>query len=797
MPFSRWLTADGPSSAGAPASTAPVDPGIGEAFEHIDGAFVAFDREWRFTFANGNAGRPIGLRPEDLVGRNVWEMFPALRDSPVAEHYRAAMERRVVVHFELQSPVNGMWYEATAYPTPGGIAAHWHDITARKRSEDALRRSEERARVAAEAGGTGLFEWEPLTGQMYWSAQNYRSMGYRPGEIEPSYPAWAARVHPEDLPRVEAKARAAQDGRTAYHDVHRIVWPDGSIHIMESRAQFSYDPDGRCTGMRGTYVDVTDRVQAEEALRESDARFRMMADGAPMPIWMTDATGQVAFVNRAYCEFFGVDATRLRDWRPLVHPDDDGYLERFIAAQERRAPFHDEARALRADGAWRWLQSSGVPRFLPGGAFDGYVGASLDITERRERENRDREAAVQAHFRSLFESLPGSYVVLTPGDHRIVAVSDAYLAATRTTRAMLIGRTLFDVFPIDPDRSSTAAIDALRASLARVVSERRVDVVAVHAMPVRAAEGAAVEERWWSPVSAPVFDPDGTVAFIIHRSEDVTDYVLTRRETAGGPPGGAEEPRVQPIAAEVVLRAQELQRANEHLRREVEERSRLERAHASLLHALVRAQEDERRRVARDLHDGLGQHLTALTVRLGSLRSRADVSADVGTQVEQLQALAEMIDEEVERLALELRPAALDDLGLDAALRRHVDRWSHDVGLPVDIHTYGVGDRLPEPIETTVYRVIQEALTNVRKHATATRASVVVERRGDELVAIVEDDGVGFVVRDRPPAAPGASRLGLSTMTERAALVEGRLEIESTLGRGTTVYLRIPIHEHH
>jgi len=767
-----------------------------DAFERIDGAFVMLDRAWRFTFVNGNAAATLGSRPGELVGKNLWDSFPALRESAIAAHYRQAMDQRVTVHFEELSPLSGLWYEATAYPTDEGIAAHWHDITARKRAEQALRQSEERARVAAEAGGTGLFEWEPHTGQMYWSDQNYRTLGFQPGELEPSYAAWASRVHPDDLGRVEAKVATAQAERSGYHDVHRIIWADGSVHVMESRAQFSYDEAGVCTGMRGTYVDVTDRAQAEDALRESEARFRLMADGVPILIWTTDAAGRVEFINRTYAEFFDVRPDSLRDWQPLIHPDDNAYVAAFFAAQAAQTAFVAEARVRRGDGEWRWIKSRGMPRFSPGGAFLGYVGGSLDITESKAREDRARDAAVQAHFRSLFESLPGSYVVLTPDEYEIVAASDAYLAATRTTRATLIGRRLFDVFPDDPAYPSSASIVSLRASLARVVSERCVDVIAVHRFPLRQsdADDHASEDRWWSPVSAPVIGADGKVAFIIHRAEDVTTFVTAQRRIAEGGLTEAEHHRLEHMAAEVVMRAQELQRANERLRGEVAERSRLEGSRTRLLAQLVSAQEDERRRVARELHDSLGQHLASLGVRLDTLRARVGDAHELAAQIDEVQAHAALIDEEVDRLAMELRPIALDDLGLDAALRRHVDEWARDVGIPADLHTRGVDRRLPEPVETTVYRVVQEALTNVRKHARASRASIVVERRGEELVAIVEDDGAGFAT-DACESESSSRRLGLLTMAERATLVGGLLEVESKVGHGTTVYLRLPLHD--
>jgi len=548
--------------------------------------------------------------------------------------------------------------------------------------------------------------------------------------------------------------------------------------------------------MRGTYVDVTDRAQVEDALRESEARFRLMADGVPILIWTTDAVGGVEFINRTYAEFFDVRPDSLRDWQPLIHPDDNAYVTAFFTAQAAQAAFAAEARVRRGDGEWRWIKSRGMPRFSPAGAFLGYVGGSLDITERKAREDRAREAAVQAHFRSLFESLPGSYVVLTPDDYQIVAASDAYLAATRTTRATLIGRRLFDVFPDDPAYAPSASTDSVRASLARVVSERCVDVIAVHRFPLlQSAADDGLEDRWWSPVSAPVIGADGKVAFIIHRAEDVTAFVTAEGRTANGGLPESEHHRLEHMAAEVIMRAQELQRANERLRAEVAERARLEGSRTRLLAQLVSAQEDERRRVARELHDSLGQHLASLGVRLDTLRVRVGDAHELAAQIEELQAHAALIDEEVDRLAMELRPVALDDLGLDAALRRQIEAWAKDVGIPADIHTRGVDSRLPEPVETTVYRVVQEALTNVRKHARASRASIVVERRGQELVAIVEDDGVGFATDD-VESESSPRRLGLLTMAERAALVGGRLEVESKLGHGTTVYLRVPLHEH-
>jgi signal transduction histidine kinase len=149
------------------------------------------------------------------------------------------------------------------------------------------------------------------------------------------------------------------------------------------------------------------------------------------------------------------------------------------------------------------------------------------------------------------------------------------------------------------------------------------------------------------------------------------------------------------------------------------------------------------------------------------------------------------IDENVDRLAFELHPRELDDLGLEDTLRRHVQQWSAASGIAVSTHFRGLDhDHLSTFVETTIYRIIQEAMTNILRHAGATRVSLIVERRGTEILAIIEDDGRGFDVE----AMQGERRrLGLQGMTERAALANGKLDIESEPGSGTTVYLHVPI----
>jgi PAS domain S-box-containing protein len=220
---------------------------------------------------------------------------------------------------------------------------------------------------------------------------------------------------------------------------------------------------------------------------------------------------------------------------------------------------------------------------------------------------------------------------------------------------------------------------------------------------------------------------------------------------------------------------------------------RLERERAHLLTRLVVAQEDERRRMARELHDELGQQMTALRLTLETLKAAAIDRRDLQAQIEMLQEMARQLDEDVAFRVRGLRSTVLETRGLAAALREYVRNWSQHFSLPLRLHTNVSGDdRLPPEVEGTMYRVVQESLNNVLKHARAARVDVALERHADHVSLIIEDDGVGF---DPPNAPSGTQGLGLVGMRERAALIGADLQVESAAGRGTTVFLRVPLAE--
>ncbi len=245
------------------------------------------------------------------------------------------------------------------------------------------------------------------------------------------------------------------------------------------------------------------------------------------------------------------------------------------------------------------------------------------------------------------------------------------------------------------------------------------------------------------------------------------------------------------LEARVVERTGELARANDALRAEMQERQRLEEFRIQLLQQLIKAQETEQRRISRELHDQLGQQVTAVSLKLSALQTRAELTQDLQKEIAALQRMVRQLDEDVDFIVSQLRPTVLDDLGIVEALREYSANWSGQFDVSAQFTVSGMeGLRLSAEIETVLYRVTQEALNNVAKHARANHVEVVLKHGLDETLLIIADDGVGFdVQQERRDRSKG---LGIQGMAERAELVGGTMNVESELGEGTTVSVRLP-----
>ena len=406
------------------------------------------------------------------------------------------------------------------------------------------------------------------------------------------------------------------------------------------------------------------------------------------------------------------------------------------------------------DGLWYLMRVT--PYRTVDDRIEGVILTFVDITSRRQAEERVR--AGEERLRLLIDSTV-DYAIFTMSDDGVI---DSWNSGAQRMFGFeapeILGQPVEILFTPEDRAADVPADERARA----------------------AALGRADDERWR-------LRKDGSRLYcsgITMRLGDGHRYgfaKIARDLTAKRQADDALRRAHADLEARVRDRTRELQaRVADHVAAEEHV--------TSLLHKVVTSQEDERARIARDLHDQLGQQLTALRLALERHRDRCTTDESQNGDLPKAIALASQIGRDADFLAWELRPAVLDDLGLAAALPRFVDEWSKHYGISAECHTARFAqDDLPREAEVTFYRVAQEALNNVVKHAHASRVDILLESRDRIVALVVEDDGIGFDVSNAAVAGVG---IGLLGMRERAALIGATLDIESSPGRGTTVYLR-------
>lgn len=390
-----------------------------------------------------------------------------------------------------------------------------------------------------------------------------------------------------------------------------------------------------------------------------------------------------------------------------------------------------------------------------------------DVTERKKAE--EEISLSEVRYRRLFETAQDGILLVDPLTGKVFDSNPFLSELLDYTHEELLGKELWEIGLFKDVEASKSAFRTLTES----------GYIRYEDLPLKTRDGRGIDVEFVSNVYNV-----GESRVIQCNIRDITDR--KKAEDALRAVLEGLELRVQERTADLAL-------SNDHLMTEIARREQAEADRRDLQQRLTTAQEDERRRIARELHDQMGQHLAALGLGLKVVQDETPSTSPVHDRLQSLQALTSLIGREIHHLALELRPTALDDLGLGAALANYVEGWAERTGVEVDFHATGLdGERLPAHIETALYRVVQEALTNVLKHAQARCVSVVLLRSGGQISAVVEDDGRGFDADGGSNPSEGP-RLGMLGMRERTALLGGLLTVESTPERGTTVIARVPL----
>jgi PAS domain S-box-containing protein len=319
--------------------------------------------------------------------------------------------------------------------------------------------------------------------------------------------------------------------------------------------------------------------------------------------------------------------------------------------------------------------------------------------------------------------------------------------------------------------------------------EDRTNRISPLEMETAAANGVSADERWHLRKDGSLFYASGLL-HAIYDGPDLTGYVKIVRDLTERVALEAQLAEARNLVEMSSRETTRLDTAYKTLSIEADRRQSDNILHSALVRRVMITQEDERKRISRDLHDHLGQKLTALRLRMEIMSHELEEQPELKQKFLQVQEMAKEIDAEVDFLAWELRPAAIDELGLEVTLQNFIDEWSRLSNVDADFVAKRTSSRrLAAPAEINLYRIAQEALNNILKFAQASRVQVALADDDGWVELIVEDDGVGF---DPPRQVDGPRGLGLIGMGERAAILQGELKIDSASGKGTVVCARVP-----
>ncbi|MFH0880404.1 MAG: PAS domain-containing protein [Lentisphaerota bacterium] len=609
------------------------------------------------------------------------------------------------------------------------------DITERKRSEEVLRESQEDLNQAQAVAHAGSWRLDVQHNVLKWSDENHRIFGVPPG-TPLTYETFLSAVHRDDQDAVHEQWAAALHGEP-YDIEHRII-ADGKIKWVHERARLEFDGNGQLLGGFGTTQDITEKKQAEDALRVSEARYRSYLEVTDQIGWTTDAGGLVADDMPVWRRYTGQSREEIQGWGWLnaIHPEDQERTSReWQEAVRKKRNYETEYRIRRHDGAYRLFLARGVPALNAEGGILEWVGTCIDITERKRAEEVLLDVIVQRqsaqYTRTLIEVSIDPLVTISM-DGKITDVNDATIKATGVSRDKLIG-TDFSSYFTEPEK----ARDVYRQVFAE-------GFVMDYPLTIRRQDGRLMYVLFNASVYK---DTHGKVAGVFAAARDVT----AQKESEA-------------------------------------ERERYQQRLRDLTERLASTEERERRRIAIQIHDTVIQTLSLSNIKLGGLR-KALSDAELADRVEEVNHVRSLLEEAIKEsrsLMGELAPPLLYELGLVPALRDLAERLEKLHRIPIHVHDDGLAKPIDKKNCGSLFESARELILNALKHAGPCTINLYLSKDDGYFCICVEDSGAGFEVpEDGRFAFHRQGGFGLFSVRERLDRIGGRLSITSQVGCGT------------
>ena len=379
---------------------------LGKTLESITDAFFTLDRQWHFTYVNREAERILQRTRSDLLGAEVWKEFPAARGSLFETEYRRAVETGETVVFEAYYPPPlDTWFAVRAYPSEQGLAVYFRDVTEARKVRIALQESEERLRLVTRVTSDLIWDVDVEADTIWWGDGFAAIFGEEaPAESVTMLAYWEDRVHPDDRGQVFAKVdEAFRQGGDTWMDEYRLRRGDGTyVHVLD-RGHVVRDATGKAVRMIGGMTDLTERKRAEEELRQSEERFRLLSKATNDAIWDWNLVTDALWWNEGFETLFGFSRAEIEagieSWTSRIHPEDADFVYRDVKRAIEAGDLHWEAeyRFLKADGTYANVLDRGYVIHDDAGRPIRMVGGMTDLSDwkRSEAEREILYAAVE------------------------------------------------------------------------------------------------------------------------------------------------------------------------------------------------------------------------------------------------------------------------------------------------------------------------------------------------------------------------------------------------------------------
>lgn len=712
------------------------------------------DTESRYLGCNIAFSRDAGRScPDELIGKDDFQM--AWREQ--ADQYRA--DDRLVMHTgipkinyeEQQTKPDGnrIWLRTSKVPLRNGdgkvigVLGIYDDITEQRRTMEAMLHSRRNLAEAQRVGHMGSWDLDIETGLLEWSDETFQIFEIDPERCGASYEAFLARIHPDDRNRVNDAYTESLKNRTPYEVEHRLLFPGGRIKHVRERCETIYGMDGKQQRSIGTVQDITEHTMAIEEIRRLEWEFSSLAENLPDIVSRFDCDLRCIYVN------------------PEIEKS-TGMLREFLLGKTHAEMGISDKIAEVWTNALRRVFSSGEPEIFE------YEFTTKSGIVRHYHTRAVPEYDVSGMIRSVltivrdFSALKGVEAVLRESEERLHGI-------TSNMPGMV-----FQCYRHAGDDGlhfsyiSIGAKRLLGMDAAEVMQDANVFISLIIPDDARSFYDSMMQSQEYRSMwnwEGRLVTKDGMTKWINLRASSPRQY-------------GEDAYLWEGVAINITenkIREEKL----------IQSKTRLRELSAHL----ENVREEERKRIAREIHDELGQALTALRMdislaRLGFGESNPQLMA-------RLQSMNQLVDhtiQSVRHITSSLRPGALD-LGIVAALEWLVEEFVEHTGIPCEL-VLGDGEiALNEFMATAVFRITQESLTNIARHAEATQVEIVVTRTDEHLCIEVSDNGKGF---DRNLAASRKS-FGLVGIGERMAMMDGDFELDSEPGRGTRIRVCVPM----